>query len=329
MTKGGSPRGVGILASSFVDQVKNRRLGSTALAPTLPRMKIARIIVGAACVSLVTVAVVVLGTPSRHDGQSAQAPAAASPTAAPVLGADVARFVDKTASDRISADFRNRVRTVTRPDEIAAVIAVASDRGDRDTERHEAIELLRRSGHPGIDRLLLELIDRPDEGARFRAFVAQHLGTLLRDGAAAGRPALGDRLAAALDDHDAPVRREALLVLCRIRDERAVRVVADGLSAPRWKEDRDLIVHCISDLELRDRVGELRPLAYDADETLRIAALVVLGDWRDEPSRAAFEEARRSVVPRLQRAGERALSVLEGRAPQVSPQAQLVPIDKP
>ena len=88
-------------------------------------------------------------------------------------------------------------------------------------------------------------------------------------------------------------------------------------AAARWLADekadgvRDLAIRCVHDLDLREHIPAIRKHVRDPDEVVRIAAIVALSQWGDEESRPAFEEAAKSDVVRLQRAGKAALERLD------------------
>lgn len=258
--------------------------------------------------------------PGGADGSADHAPAAPGPAPRPRLppihitttDAGLAAFLDRESGERVTPDIAVRLPAVTGPEEVAAVLTVLREPHEEDTVRHEAINLLRRSGHPGLGDELLALLGRAEEGERFRAFLAQHLGADLPGLRDPERERVRAELRAALDDRHLAVRREALFWLARARDETALQRLERPLADPAFVELRATAVNCLLELERSDRVAELRPLAHDPDPAVRIAALNALGMWRDEASRASFEEARGSAVERLQRAGALALRRLDG-----------------
>lgn len=232
----------------------------------------------------------------------------------------LANFLDHHASDRLTGDFHVHIPRLTTVEEMSAVAALAKNPQEADVIRHQAIEMLRRSEYAGLTTLLIVLIDAPEERERFRSFVAQHLGMLVEPDVItfvgdADRIRAKERLVALLNDRHAAVRREALLALARVRDEQAITIVRTGLDDPAWHEARDLIVRCAGELDQRALIPRIRPLAFDDNAEIRIAALNALGSWRDAPSIAAFREARQSGIVRVQNAGAAALRRWESESP--------------
>lgn len=227
-------------------------------------------------------------------------------------------FIDKSASPRFTSDFETRVPTVSDPDDLAWVLYVLDDHTDLDAVRNEAANLLRRSHVRDVDQHLLAVLASPLEKERFRSYAVQHLGDLMRellDGTKAddlaGARTIQDALAKALTDPYFMVRSEALMALARERDPRANAIIRSGLTDPQWSQGQDLLIRCAKEAGLTDLIPTIRPLAYSTNDVVRIAAVNVLAQWRDEASRPAFEEASRSAVPRLQRAGTLALTLME------------------
>lgn len=239
-------------------------------------------------------------------------------TFAPPRSADrsqaLVNFLNPQEKDRITPDFRLLVPAVNDPEDIAEILVLIRNDNEGDAERHEGIELLRRSQFEGIDALTIELLKKPQEGERFRAFLAQHLGGELVDKSNKINYHNVTEMQGLLSDRHMAVRREALLALVRIGDAESIAIVRRGLSDPGWKESRDLILYCAYDLSESQIIPEARILAYSDDEVVRIAAINVLGKWKDEISRPAFNEASQSSRVRLQRAGQLALQLLEGRS---------------
>jgi len=64
-------------------------------------------------------------------------------------------------------------------------------------------------------------------------------------------------------------------------------------------------------MDLKDQTPKLRDFLLSTNEAARIAAMVTLSQWKDEQSRAAFQQATQSVNSvRMQRAGKAALARL-------------------
>lgn len=227
-------------------------------------------------------------------------------------------FVDTAASPRFGSDFHSLVPTISDPNDIAWVIFVLRDHADLDAVRNEAANLLRRSYVPDVDRLLLDILASPLEKARFQSYAVQHLGDMAREFREGTKPedmnrarAIHSALVNALKSPHFMVRSEALMALARERDPRAAEIIRKGLADPDWTEGQDLLIRCAKEAGLTDLAPTIRPLAYSTNDVVRIAAVNVLAEWRDEASRPAFEEASRSTVPRLQRAGALALSLMD------------------
>jgi hypothetical protein len=226
--------------------------------------------------------------------------------------AALAAFLDQGCDHRLSADFPALVPTVHGDAEIAAVVALVYDRNEGDTERHQGVELLRRSRYAALDDLCWTLVQSPDERERFRAFLTQYIGLGCMAEISEPRQALiVDRLRILLDDRHRAVRRQALHSLVRVEDEFAAAIVHAGLDDPKWRDCRDLIMQCAHALDDRLLIPAIRPLAYDEDVTSRVAAINVLGRWRDEVSRGAFAEAGESSILRVRRAAQLALAQLD------------------
>jgi hypothetical protein len=230
-------------------------------------------------------------------------------------------FVDKAAAPRFGGDFEARVPTINDPADIAWIVYVLRDATDLDAVRNEAANLLRRSHIAGVDQHLLAVLLSAREKERFQSYAVQHLGDLMReyrDGTVAEdisrARTIQTALVAALKNPHFMVRSEAVMALARERDPHAADIIRTGLNDPHWSQGQDLLIRCAKEAELTDLIPTIRPLAYATNDVVRIAAVNVLAQWRDEVSRPAFEEASRSSVPRLQRAGTLAISLLD--APQ-------------
>ncbi len=241
----------------------------------------------------------------------------AVPPAQPLRSANAAllRFVDKSVGPgqppRLSPDFLAEVPRLTTPDEIAAVVHVMEDWSDDDTVRNEAINLLRRSNVAGLDARLMALLDRPYEPERIRTFFTQHLGLdLAACGAKPAREPLRTRLALALDDRHTAVRREALSALVDVRDGEALARLARGLDDPAMNGMQDLAIYLYQRIDDHQFLAQIRAHANSGDLQVRIAAIYVLGEWRDEQSRTLFTTAAAAKTYALQRAGEMALQKL-------------------
>lgn len=243
---------------------------------------------------------------------------------------ELAAFVNRHSSaPRVTPDLHNRIPSLSDPKDIAAVASVLTDHRDDDTVRHEAAELLRRSGYKGLTRDLTAILDSPDENERFRSWAVQHLG---QNALATPRdkkvivPVLKDGLA---DRHPA-VRRESLLALHRLNVPAASSTAQEWLHAQDSESVRDLAIRVVRERDLREELPRIRELAASPSVVTRIAALVTLAEWGDSDSRDLMEEAAASDTPRLKRCGEMALKVLD-RVKSTETKEQTVPprIDDP
>jgi hypothetical protein len=68
------------------------------------------------------------------------------------------------------------------------------------------------------------------------------------------------------------------------------------------------VIRCCYDLKLKENIPAIRPFARDSNEVVRIAALVVLSDWRDKESLPAMQEAAESKSGRLSGCGKMAVA---------------------
>ena len=233
----------------------------------------------------------------------------------------LAALVDRNAKNRITSDMSSRFPQANK-DDFPALLSVVSDTQDGDTERHEAVELLKRSHCPDLPETLTKVLDNPAEGYRFRAFAMQYLGGLVPDANSDpdGHQKAMDRMRSSLGDKDFQVRSQALQNLCRLKDpvgqETAVKWLGDykPISDKPDFERGDIIkqsIECVQNLGLKEHIPAIRQYAKDSNEVVRIAAIVCLSDWRDEESRPAFEAAAKSSNIRLQRCGQAALKRMD------------------
>ncbi|MBA3937064.1 MAG: HEAT repeat domain-containing protein [Planctomycetes bacterium] len=183
-----------------------------------------------------------------------------------------------------------------------------------DTERNEAMNRLLAAKNTILQQDLLTILARSDERSRFRAFAAQFLGVLASDESLpddAHQIAL-DALKSLLTDRDRPVRREALQALVRNADPIAMGMLSTALTDAAWSADRDLIIRCLFESNAVAKMSEIRTFLHDPDPVVEIAALYVLGEWKDVVSQADFATASRSKNIRIQRAGSLALQKVSG-----------------
>jgi len=228
------------------------------------------------------------------------------------------QFVDKTAKNRLPVDFPAKIPALYDDLDIAWVLYVLRDSTDLDAIRNEAANLLRRSKVKDLEDHFFAILKNPAEKERFTSYAIQHLGDMMteyRDGTANDSMArvttIRKLLSTALTDPRLMVRSEALLALTRERDPTAVAIIRKGLTEPTGAQGQYLLIRCAKEANLTDLIPAIRPLAYSENQVVRIAAVNVLAQWKDEASRPAFEEASRSTIQRIQRAGDLALRLLD------------------
>jgi hypothetical protein len=229
------------------------------------------------------------------------------PTGSP----EVATFVNRDGKKRMTGRITSTIPRVDNKTDIAALASVLKDNEDRDAIRHEAANILRRSGYEQLTDDVIGILDSPEESERFRSFCVQHLSLNLKKAGPDERAKIMARLRRALGDPDIGVRREALLALVRADDAKGKEVAEKWLVQEGADKVRDLAIRCVRELGLREHIPVIRGFLRDENEVVHIAAIVTLGQWGDEKSRPAFEEAATSQSSRLQRAGRLALKRLD------------------
>ena len=228
----------------------------------------------------------------------------------------LARLVDRSlqSKDRFSSDLNDRYKGANEitKDDIPAMVYCLMDETDQDGPRNEVAVLLRRAKISGISEALVSVIENPDEKPRFRAFAAQHLGSMLAQDELKSEERVKSKLKELLSDKDIAVRREALFALVRKKDTVGIEIAVQWLHAKGSEADatRDLTIRCVHELDLREEIPVIREHALDENEITRIAALVVLGLWGDEASRDAMRQSANSKSMRVHRAAEAALGNL-------------------
>jgi hypothetical protein len=231
----------------------------------------------------------------------------------------LAPLVDRNAKNRLPV----KVPTAS-PDDFPALLSMVADTKDGDTERHEVAQLLIRSKCSDLPATLSKVLDSPEEKPRFRAFAMQYWGELAKEAPPEFKANMLDRMKAALNDKNYEVRCQALQNLCRLKDpagkETAIKwlmeykpacVDKDGKPVAPELERGGILnaaIRCCKDLDLKDQVPAIRPFARDSNEIIRIAAIVVLSDWRDKESLPAMQEAAESKSPRLNGCGKMAVA---------------------
>lgn len=224
------------------------------------------------------------------------------------------RFVDKKQADatapRLGGDFLELVPRIETASEIAAVVYVMEDWSEDHAIRNEAMNLLWRSQYEPFAATVIALLDRPFESERMRAFFTQHLGISLLQTTDRLQRRIRERLVEALRDRHLAVRREAIGALAEVRDPTVIAALESGPGASAWEGMHDLAIHLCHQLDLKQHLVAIRIQAAAEDQQVRIAALYVLGQWRDLASRPMMEKAAASPVFQVRRAGEMALTRL-------------------
>jgi hypothetical protein len=215
-----------------------------------------------------------------------------------------------TTVPRLGADFIEQVPRIEAPGEFAAVVYVMEDWNEDHAIRNEAMNLLWRSQDEPFAVRVLALLDRPFESERMRAFLCSTWALFYHKRPTPSADASAMRLVAAVRDRHLAVRREAVSALAEIRDPTVSAALERGPETAEWDGMHDLAIHLCHRLNLRQHVVAIRALALANDQEVRIAALYVLGQWRDQESRRMMEAAATSSVFSLRRAGEMALTRL-------------------
>ncbi len=270
-----------------------------------------RVAVYGALAILVAVAVYFVKNPpfSTEPSPRLDVPYSPPPTKAP----EMATFANREApyEKRVTADIDSRLPETKSTLDSSAAIQVLMDTKDDDAVRNEAANLLRRSACKDLSSRLTRILWNPQEGERFRSFCVQHLWLNLPKAGEAEKAEIMATLHKCLADKHLAVRREALLALVREKDAQGSELAVKWLSAPEGAEARDLAIHSVYELGLKERIPEVRKCLADPSDPVRIAAIVVLSQWGDEASRPAIEEAAKSKSYRLQNAAQMALKRMD------------------
>jgi len=213
----------------------------------------------------------------------------------------------------VTADISSRLPRIQHKEDTDAVRTVLLDSKDNDTVRHEAAELLRRSGYDTTDDLV-GILEDPEEKERFRSWAVQHLYLNSKGASSEKRERIVQMQREALQDRHVGVRREALLALVRTGDPKGKETAIRWLTDEDATKVRDLAIRCVRELDLREHIPTIRKYLRDENEVVRIAAIVTLSQWGDEESRPAIEEAAKSGSFRLRRCAELALKRLDRAA---------------
>ncbi len=230
--------------------------------------------------------------------------------------ADVAALVDRRRPLNQRVPNRTDDRPLTRQGDIDALLVVLMDRGDAHTARNEAMLKLRRSPYqPRLAGKLIEILESPEETLLMREYAIQHLMYVAQDEASAGRSKqwIASQIAARLSGGEVKLRRAALRALTILADQRALEAAVRMFQDPKQEALlRREAVYTLGRFKAKSLIPSLRSLAADeqADVGIRIAAIAVLGDFKDEESRLIFQTAIKSDKRHLKSAGKVALKKL-------------------
>lgn len=228
----------------------------------------------------------------------------------------LAVFVNRLSSvnDRLFDDMASFLPSITTPVDIAAVRFVLHDKSEIDVIRHEAANLLVRSNTAGLDMDFITIAEDPRDGDRFRGWAVQHLSTLLVESQETYLSA-GNRLRRFLGDGPIEVRREALLGLARLNDPVAKQTALHWLRTTPAVPDSliETSLRSLSEMDPSEIVGPATLYVVHPSETVRVAAIVALGESTDPTALAVLERVARDpkTTLRAQRAAAGAKSRIE------------------
>lgn len=246
------------------------------------------------------------GATNPHLKKASVQQTSAKPSYAPVdprIEQALDRSLSADARLKIVLDMNNSGVRISTPEDLDAVSSILLDSTEEDTLRHEVANLLQRHGYAPLTDLLLSVLGSPAETERFRSFCVQHLWRRCDDGPPEERERILPVLETLLTDKEPAVRREALLATVRQKTPVGEKTAISWLQDPNAQNVHDLAIRCMRELNLRETIPAIRPFLASTNESARIAAIVTLSEWKDEPSRKAIEEAAQSPVLRVQRAG--------------------------
>ncbi|MFZ4396013.1 MAG: HEAT repeat domain-containing protein [Kiritimatiellia bacterium] len=216
--------------------------------------------------------------------------------------------------DRVHGLASGAVPEVKNQKDLATLAKQLSDPKEDKVVRNEIVNLFFRSNYPELEGVLLKILENPDEGQDFRAWAVQHIGDLLTNpGDIPVSPDLAGRVRSLLSDSDLHVRREALLALSSANDTQMLQELPAMLKsqAPGSDRMRDLAIRIARQKDLRDQIPFIRTLIAATNESVRIAAIVALSEWRDQESRPAIESALKEGSMGVKRAAAAALQRLD------------------
>ncbi len=231
----------------------------------------------------------------------------------PILPADhpLARLADPEAEPRVGPELERELPRLEQPEALAVATRLAADRDEDSTVRHEALGLLRRSGDPGLDQLLLAILVDDRERPLMRSYAAQHLAVNLEQDY---RPETIDRRALLrrilAEDPQLEVRREALLGLARAGDETTLAAIRDGTS-PLLAGMGDLVLAVWQEQGWRELAPLVPSWLEHEDEQAVVAAVALIASWKIETGRQDLTALDGRRGARVDRAVRLALRRLE------------------
>ena len=246
------------------------------------------------------------GLSNRQVNKVADAQAPAKPSYAPVdprIEQALDHSLSADARLKIILDLNNSGARISTPEDLDAVSSILLDSTEDDTLRHEVANLLQRHGYAPLTDQLFSVLENPAEAERFRSFCVQHLWRRCDEGPPDERERILPLLETLLTDKDTAVRREALLAMVREKMPIGEQTAITWLQDPNAQNLHDLAIRCMRELNLRETIPAIRPFLESTNESARIAAIVTLSEWKDEPSRKAIKETAQSPILRMQRAG--------------------------
>jgi hypothetical protein len=247
-------------------------------------------------------------TRAGPSNRGAGAPTVATPALSNVLDRS------KDYVDRVHGLASGAVPEVKNQKDLATLAKQLSDPKEDRVVRNEIVNLLFRSNYPELEGVLLKILENPDEGQEFRAWAVQHIGDLLTNpGDIPVSPDLTGRVRTLLSDSDVHVRREALLALSRANDTQIMQNIPAMLQnqAPGSDRLRDLAVRIAQEKDLRDQIPIIRTLIAHTNDSVRIAAIFALSQWRDQESRPAIQAAMENGSMGVKRTAAAALQRLD------------------
>ncbi len=232
-------------------------------------------------------------------------------TGAPMLG----RVLDRRlrADQRIPPDITTRIPRLTSEKDVQAVLGMLRDRGDDLVARNEAMNLLRRSAYkPQLPEELVRLMKDPAETDRFRSYCLQGMMTCAMGEPDASKARVTELIEPYLAAPTVEVRRSALRALTLLDHPKALELALVAyLNEKEDPEIRVASIHTIGHFKKADAIPQLREVAAkEKNADIRVAVIAVLGQFKDEGSRALFEAAMKANSSGVRTAGKAALKQL-------------------